>query len=224
MSPQMSEHINELAERVREVIRLLKVEYPDARCTLDFQTPHQLLVAAILAAQCTDEKVNQITPALFRKYPSAEAFASADIVEIQETVKPTGFFRMKAKAIIESSQDIVAKFGGQVPDTINDLLTLRGVGRKTANLIVGVAYGKPALIVDTHVKRVAYRLGLTKQKDPDKIELDLRQIVPEQDSTHFNHWIVFHGRAICKAPKPSCAACVLVELCPYGKKELGIGG
>ena len=220
----MSEFINELRERVREVIRVLKLEYPDARCTLDFATPHQLLVAAILAAQCTDEKVNQITPALFRKYPSPEAFASADVVELQEMVKPTGFFRMKAKAIQESSQDIVSKFGGQVPDMIDDLLTLRGVGRKTANLIVGVAYGQPAVIVDTHVKRVAYRLGLTKQNDPDKIEMELREIIPVEDSTHFNHLIVSHGRAICKAPKPSCSACVLLELCQYGRKELGMGG
>ena len=220
----MSESTNELRERVREVIRVLKLEYPDARCTLDFATPHQLLVAAILAAQCTDEKVNQITPALFRKYPSPEAFASADVVELQEMVRPTGFFRMKAKAIQESSQDIVLRCGGQVPDTIADLLTLRGVGRKTANLIVGVAYGQPAVIVDTHVKRVAYRLGLTKQKDPDKIEMELREIIPVEDSTHFNHLIVSHGRAICKAPKPLCSACVLLELCPYGRKELGIGG
>jgi len=212
-----TEPVEELRRRAENIIEILKREYPDARVTLDFKTPHQLLVAAILAAQCTDAKVNQITPALFRKYPSPEAFASADIQELERMVRPTGFFRMKTKAIQESSQDIAAKFSGRVPDTIEELLTLRGVGRKTANLLVGVAYGKPAIIVDTHVKRVAFRLGLTAEKDPDKIEIDLRGIIPEREATRFNHLIVSHGRATCKAPKPNCPVCPLLELCPYGR-------
>ena len=174
------------------------------------------------ALNCPVKKVNEITPGLFRKYPSPEAFASADAAELEAMIKPTGFFRMKAKAVLESARDIAADFDGRVPDSIDDLLKLRGVGRKTANLIVGVAYGKPAIIVDTHVKRVTYRLGLTKQKDPDKIELDLWKIIPEKDSTLLNHLIVAHGRAVCKAPKPRCPDCVLLDLCPFGKKELAL--
>lgn len=219
---QDQETLEQLRRRVEAVIAILKETYPDARCTLDFKTPHQLLVAAILAAQCTDEKVNQVTPELFRAYSSPAAFASADAAELERMIKPTGFFRMKTRAIIESAQDIVARFDGRVPDTIDELLTLRGVGRKTANLLVGVAYGKPAIIVDTHVKRVAGRLGFTSQTDPDKIEMDLWRIIPESDATDFNHLIVFHGRAVCKAPKPLCPDCCLLDLCPFGKRELGL--
>jgi endonuclease-3 len=214
----MNDSETELRARVKRIIEVLKQEYPGAKCTLDFSTPHQLLVAAILAAQCTDEKVNQLTPALFERYPDVNAFASADVNELEEMVRPTGFFRNKSKAIIASAKEIVASYGGVVPDDIDQLTALPGVGRKTANLIVGVAYGQPAIIVDTHVKRVANRLGLTSNDDPDKIEADLRGIVPTQDATLFNHLIVAHGRAVCKAPKPLCEICVLLELCPYGTK------
>lgn len=210
----------EKRERVKQIIGILRETYPDARCTLDFNTAHELLVAAILAAQCTDERVNQVTPELFSKYPSVEAFANADPAELEEIVKPTGFFRNKTKAIIASAREIVADYGGRVPDTIEELTSLSGVGRKTANLIVGVVYGKPAIIVDTHVKRVTERLGLTKEKDPAKIEFDLREILPEEDSTVFNHLIVAHGRAICKAPTPSCEICSLLQLCPYGQERV----
>lgn len=206
-------------ERVLEIIGILESEYPNATCTLDFTTCHELLVAAILAAQCTDERVNEVTPALFAKYPSVEAFANADSAELEDDVRPTGFFRNKTKAIIESARQIVQDYGGKVPENIDDLVRLNGVGRKTANLIVGVCYGKPAVIVDTHVTRVSQRLGLTTQKDAAKIENDLRAIVPEKDQTHFNHLIVAHGRAICKAPTPRCEICPLIELCPFGQER-----
>ena len=207
------------AQQTVKIIAALKAEYPDAKCTLDFTTPHQLLVAAILAAQCTDERVNQTTPELFEKYPTVDAFADADHAELEEIVRPTGFFRNKTKSIIESARQIVSDFGGQVPDNIDDLVTLSGVGRKTANLIAGVSYGKPSVIVDTHVKRVARRLGLTDEEDPTKIEFDLVKILPPEDSTLFNHLIVAHGRAVCKAPKPSCDVCTIIELCRYGGSE-----
>ncbi|MDH7603039.1 MAG: endonuclease III [Armatimonadota bacterium] len=207
-------------ERLLRVIEILKKEYPDAKCTLDFRTPHELLVAAILAAQCTDERVNQVTPRLFAKYPTVEAFAKADQSELEEIIKPTGFFHNKAKAIIESAQVIVEQYGGKVPDTVEELTKIPGVGRKTANLIAGVAYGKPAVIVDTHVRRVTARLGFTNETDPAKIEEDLWKLLPSEEATQFNHLIVAHGRAVCKAPKPLCQACVLAELCPEGKKRL----
>ena len=210
-----AESVPEKRERLGKVIEILRREYPDARCTLDFTTPHELLVAAILAAQCTDERVNEVTPGLFRRYPSVEAFAGADQAELEEIVKPTGFFRNKTKSIIESSRQIMADFGGKVPETVEELTGLAGVGRKTANLIVGVAYGKPAVIVDTHVKRVTARLGFTKETDPTKIEFDLIELLPSQESTHFNHLIVAHGRTVCKAPTPLCERCVVVGLCPY---------
>jgi len=204
-------------ERLEKIIAILKGEYPNAKTTLDFQTPHQLLVAALLAAQCTDEKVNQVTPALFAKYPTVEAFAGADIAELEDMIRPTGFFRNKTKAVIESARQIVSDFSGRVPDTIEELTTLSGVGRKTANLLVGVVYGKPAVIVDTHVGRVSARLGLTSQKDPSRIESDLREILPIEEMTRFNHLIGALGREICKAPTPRCEVCKLVQLCPTGK-------
>jgi endonuclease-3 len=214
------ESIEQKKARVQKIIGILKKTYPDAKCTLDFTTPHQLLVAAILAAQCTDERVNQTTPELFKKYPSVEAFANADQAELEEIIKPTGFFRNKAKAIIESARQIVTDYNGRVPDDIDALTKLSGVGRKTANLIVGVAYGQPAVIVDTHVRRVAARLGLTSEKDPTKIEFDLREILPVEEMTHFNHLIVAHGRAICKAPTPLCEQCPVLDLCPYGQQRM----
>lgn len=206
--------------RIGEIIEILRKTYPDATCTLDFRTAHELLVAAILAAQCTDERVNLTTPALFAKYPDVEAFANANPAELEEMIKPTGFFRNKTKAVIASAREIVSDYGGKVPDSIDELVKLSGVGRKTANLIVGDIYGQPAVIVDTHVTRVSQRLGLTKEKDPTKIEMDLRKILPEQEMTHFNHLIVAHGRAICKAPTPLCERCPLLELCPFGQERM----
>ncbi len=208
-----------IKERVHEIIGILSDTYPDATCTLDFGTCHELMVAAILAAQCTDERVNEVTPSLFAKYPDVEAFANADYAELEAMVRPTGFFRNKTKAIIESARQIVRDHGGVVPDNIDQLVKLSGVGRKTANLIVGVCYGRPAVIVDTHVTRISQRLGLTTQKDPAKIEKDLRAILPEDDQTMFNHLMVAHGREICKAPTPRCEVCPLIELCPYGQER-----
>ncbi|MEN6521552.1 MAG: endonuclease III [Armatimonadota bacterium] len=207
--------------RAVRVIEILKSTYPDAQVTLDYTNPFGLLVSTILAAQCTDERVNQVTPALFARYPSPEAFAEADESELQELIRPTGFFRQKARSIIEVAQDIVGKFGGKVPDTLEELTSLRGVGRKTANLILGVVYGKQAIVVDTHVKRISARLGLTEHKDPTKIEFDLMGVVPEAHWTEINHLFIAHGRAICKAPTPLCEICPLLELCPYGKARMG---
>ncbi|MCX6345393.1 MAG: endonuclease III [Armatimonadetes bacterium] len=216
-----TETLEKRSDRALRIIEMLRIEYPDAKCSLDFTTPHELLVAAILAAQCTDVRVNMVTPELFRKYPNVEAFANADYAELEEMVKPAGFFRNKSRAIIESARQIVSDFGGKVPETMDELLSLNGVGRKTANLILGVAYKKPAIIVDTHVKRVSKRLGLTENEDPTKIEFDLDKILPEQEWTHFNHLIIYHGRAICKAPTPLCGSCVALSLCPFGQERLG---
>jgi len=208
--------------RAQRIIEILVRAYPDARVTLDYRTPFELLVAAILAAQCTDVKVNQVTPDLFRLYPSPEAFAGADEAELQEAVRATGFFRQKARSIIEVAQDVLAKHGGRIPDTIEELTALRGVGRKTANLILGEVFGKQAIVVDTHVKRIAARLGLTEKTDPTKIEFDLMEVVPEENWTDLNHLLVFHGRAICKAPTPLCDRCPVLELCPYGRGRMGL--
>jgi endonuclease III len=209
-------------KRALEVISRLKAEYPDPRCTLDFQTPHQLLVAAILAAQCTDERVNETTPALFARYPTVEAFANADGAEMEEMVKPTGFFRNKTKAAIESARQLLVDFDGKMPDTIDELVTLSGVGRKTANLITGEIFHKPSIVVDTHVKRVTGRLEFTDQTDPTKIEFQLRELLPEDEWTTFNHLIVAHGRAVCKAPTPLCERCVVLELCPFGQERMAL--
>lgn len=207
-------------ERVKKIIDNLIQEYPDATCSLDYGTPHQLLVTTILAAQCTDERVNQISPALFAKYPDVKAFAEASYSELQEIIKPTGFFRNKTVSIIESARQILNEHNGEVPHTMEELTALTGVGRKTANLILGVAFGQPAVIVDTHVKRISFRLGLTENKDPGKIEDDLRMVLPTEYSTMFNHLMVYHGRAVCKAPKPKCDICTICSLCPYGLGQL----
>lgn len=215
----MEESLEEKRARLLKIIEILKKEYPDAKCTLNFRTPHELLVAGILAAQCTDERVNQVTPQVFAKYPTVEAFAEADQAELEELIKTTGFFRNKARSIIESARVIVSEYGGKVPDTVEELTKIPGVGRKTANLIAGVAYGRPAVIVDTHVRRIAARLGLTKEKEPEKIEADLWELLPPEEATQFNHLIVAHGRAVCKAPKPLCHICVIAHLCPEGSKQ-----
>ncbi|MEN6372182.1 MAG: endonuclease III [Armatimonadota bacterium] len=219
----MDETPDQKKARAVRIIEILKSTYPDAQVTLDYTNPFGLLVSTILAAQCTDERVNQVTPALFARYPSPEAFAEADEAELQEIIRPTGFFRQKSRSIIEVAQDIVAKYGGKVPDTLEELTTLRGVGRKTANLILGVVYGKQAIVVDTHVKRISARLGLTEHKDPTKIEFDLMDIVQEEHWTEINHLFIAHGRAICKAPTPLCEICPVLELCPYGKARMAGG-
>jgi len=200
--------------RVRAVIEQLQELYPDARCALDFRTPLELLVATILSAQCTDERVNKVTPALFATYPDAAAFAAADPAALEKAIHSTGFFRNKAKSIREASADIVAKHGGQVPRTLEALTALRGVGRKTANVVLGNAYGVPGVVVDTHVTRLSHRLGLTNETDPVKIEFALMPLVPRELWTLFSHWLILHGRAVCNARKPLCSQCPLSPHCP----------
>ncbi len=201
--------------RIVKIIRILEKEYPGSRTALRFETPLQILVATILSAQCTDERVNQLTPALFKKYPDAAAFAAADRAELEMDVRPTGFFRNKAKSIIGAAARIVGDFGGRVPETMVELITLPGVARKTANIVLSSAFGKAeGIAVDVHVKRLSGRLGLSRQEDPEKIEQDLLKIVPRKDWLDFNYLLVNHGRRICQARKPKCPECRLVDLCP----------
>lgn len=202
-----------LKEKACEIYRILNETYPDAVCSLDFNTVFELLAATILAAQCTDERVNKVTKDLFAKYKTTEDYAAASLEEMENDVKSTGFYRNKAKNIILSAQKIIADFNGEVPKTMEELLTLPGVGRKTANLILGDVYGVPSVVVDTHVKRIANKLGLTKNREPEKIEQDLREILPEEYYTHFNHITVYHGRAVCKAKGPMCHICPVSHLC-----------
>jgi len=208
------ETISEKTLRATEIFKILEKTYPDACCSLDFGTPHQLMVSTILAAQCTDERVNKVTPTLFEKYPSIKSFAEADLAEIEEIVKSTGFYRNKAKNIIASAKKIMNDFDGEVPSSMEELLLLPGIGRKTANLLLGDVFGIPSVVVDTHVKRISYKMGLTKNTDPEKIEHDLRKVLPENIYTNFNHVIVFHGRAVCKARTSQCSICPVLELCP----------
>lgn len=202
-------------ETVREQIRVLRRLYPGARCSLDYETPFQLLVATILSAQCTDERVNQVTPGLFRRYPTPEALAAEEPGEIEEAVRSTGFFRNKAKALQAMSRHLLERHGGQVPAEMDALTALAGVGRKTANVVLGNAFDRAeGVVVDTHVTRLAKRLGLTRHSDPVKIEQDLMSLVPRADWTIFSHLLIHHGRAVCQARKPRCAECGLESLCP----------
>ncbi len=195
----------------------LKKEYPDAICSLDYEDPFQLLVATRLAAQCTDARVNLVTPALFEKYPDAPSMAQADVEDVGRLIHSCGFYRTKSADLVEMSKKILRDFGGKVPDTIEELTSLQGVGRKTANLIVGDIYGKPAVVVDTHCIRITRRLGLHKEKSQEKIERILRDLLPAQESNDFCHRLVLHGRAVCKAPNPRCEECCMKEFC---KKDL----
>ena len=188
----------------------LTEEYPDAHCALDFTTPFQLAVATILSAQCTDERVNKTTPALFALYPTEEEMAAADLTDIEAIVKPCGFYHNKAKNIQAMAREIV---GHGLPDTMDELVSLPGIGRKTANVILGNAFDTPGLPVDTHVKRVSNRLGLTTHQDPVKIEKDLCEQLPEEEWTMFSHRLIYHGRQVCQARKPNCERCVLEDLC-----------
>lgn len=203
-------------KRIKEIIRILHKTYPKSRTALTFRNPLQILVATILSAQCTDERVNQITPMLFQKYKSAEEFARADQGELEEEIRSTGFFRNKAKNIIGASTQIVEEFSGKVPDNMADLITLPGVARKTANIVLSSGYQKSeGIAVDTHVKRLSGRLGLSREKNPDKIEQDLLHIVPREDWIGFNYILVNHGRQVCQARKPQCFECPLNHLCPF---------
>lgn len=197
-----------------EIIRILKREYPEVRCFLDYKTPFQLLVSTILSAQCTDERVNKTTPALFARFPDAPAMAAAKVREIEKLVQSTGFYRNKAKSIHETSKILVEKYDGKVPRTLEELVELRGVGRKTANVILGNAYATPGFVVDTHVGRITRRLGFTSAADPVKVEMEVREFVPMADWSNFSLWLIAHGRAICTARRAKCEECVLARYCP----------
>ena len=192
----------------------LEKAHPDARLALNFSTPLELLVALILAAQCTDDRVNQVTPSLFRKYPSARSYAEAPQEVLEEEIRTTGFYRNKAKSIRACCKELAERFRGEVPARLEDLLSLPGVGRKTANIVLGNAFGIAAIGVDTHVARLAWRMGFTTRDDPDGIEQDLCKIVPQEHWVRFCHLLQFHGRRICKARGPDCPICPLIDLCP----------
>lgn len=197
------------------IFKRLRRAYPDAHCELDHTNAYQLLVATILSAQCTDKRVNMVTPALFARYPDAEALAMADPREVEELVKPTGFFRNKTKSLIGMAGGVLDRFGGSIPNRMEDLVTLPGVGRKTANVILGTAFDEPAgVVVDTHVGRLSRRLGLTRLSDPVKVERVLMKLFPRKNWTLLSHLLIFHGRRVCLARRPRCAECVLNDLCP----------
>ncbi len=221
-SPVAEEH--PVDPRAREILARLKKAYPGATCTLDFKNPLQLLVATMLSAQCTDERVNKVTPALFRRFPNASAFAEADRKELEELIRSTGFFRQKARSIQESCRILVEKFGGGVPDSLEELIQLPGVGRKTANVVLGNAFGKnEGVVVDTHVGRLARRLGLSDQTNPEKVEQDLMTLFPRREWTLVPHLFIQHGRAICTARNPNCSACFLRDLCVWNSREKATG-
>ena len=204
----------ETIARVRRITRGLAKLYPDAHCALNFENPLQLLIATILSAQCTDVRVNLVTPALFARYRDAQAFAVADIAELEKAIQSTGFFRNKAKSIQACCRLIVEHHGGQVPGSMDELFPLPGIGRKTANVVLGNAFGIPGITVDTHVGRLSRRLGLTKHDDPVKVERDLMELIPQKDWTIFSHRMIFHGRQVCFARKPNCEGCALAKDCP----------
>ena len=205
-------------ERAKKAIEILKEVYPEAVCSLTASNPFELLVAVRLSAQCTDARVNLVTPALFEKYKTLDDYCNAKIEDVEEIIRPCGFFKTKAKSIVEMAQEVKNDFNGVVPDTIEDLITLSGVGRKTANLIVGDVYGKESIVVDTHFIRISNRLGLTKEKDPKKIEFEMKKIIDKNEGSDFCHRIVLFGRDTCSARKPKCDICPLKEIC----KQTGV--
>lgn len=209
------------AERLRGILRGLRQEHPEVRCALEHRSAFQLLAATILSAQCTDTRVNLVTPELFRHYPTPASLAAAPRARIEELIRTTGFFRSKARSLQEMSRDLETRFGGEVPRSLDALVDLQGVGRKTGNVVLGTAFGIPSgVVVDTHVKRISRRLGLTRHEDPVRIERDLMQILPRKEWINFSHRVIWHGRRVCKAARPRCETCTLAPLCPAGKKEL----
>jgi endonuclease-3 len=211
----------DLKNRVKRIITILSKEIPDSTIALKFSNPLELLIATILSAQCTDVKVNQVTVDLFKKHRSARDYAESNLAKLEEEIRPTGFYRNKAKSIQKCGHELVKRFGGDVPKTLEDLVTLPGVGRKTANVILGNAFGIPGIAVDTHVHRVSQRIGLTKNDDPVKIEFDLMEIVPKEEWTHFSNLLIWHGRKTCVAKKPLCGICPIRKWCDYGFKVKG---
>src|SRR5512132_2094641 len=211
-------------ERVKQLIKAFPKVYPTAHCELDFRNPLQLLVATILSAQCTDKRVNMVTPALFKKYRTAKDYANAPQAELEKAIRSTGFYRNKAKCIRAAMRSIAEEHTGKVPETMEALRALPGVGRKTANVVLGNAFGKnEGIVVDTHVARLSQRLGLTKHKDADKIERYLMKLVPPAHWTDWSHWLIWHGRRRCYARKPDCSRCEMFKLCPSGKIFLRTG-
>lgn len=205
----------DIVARGHRINELLARAYPDARCSLNFSSPYELLVATILSAQCTDERVNQVTPAFFQKFPDPSALAQAPIEEIEDAIRSTGFYRNKARALKGMAEALVENYGGVVPGTMEELVKLPGVGRKTANVVLGNCFNTPGITVDTHVSRVAQRLGLTKSSQQDKIEQDLMKCIPQEEWTHFSHRTIQHGRSVCQARKPRCEICVLAPECEF---------
>jgi endonuclease III len=211
-------------ERVAQLVQVFPKIYPGAHCELDFKNPLQLLIATILSAQCTDKRVNLVTPALFKKYPTAADYAKASVSKLEKAIKSTGFFRNKTKSIRAATTTIAERYRGRVPDTMEQLRELPGVGRKTANVVLGNAFGKDeGIVVDTHVARLSHRLRLTRQVDPEKIERDLMKLVPRGHWTVWSHWLIWHGRRRCFARKPDCSQCEIFRVCPSGKIFLRTG-
>ena len=207
-------------EKAEIILSELKSLYPDATCTLDYKTPLELLIATQLAAQCTDARVNIVAKELFKKYRNAEDYAGADISELEQDIKSTGFFRNKARNIKECCIKLLRDYEGKVPDNMEALLSLPGVGRKTANVILSTVFSKPGVIVDTHCTRLANRIGLTKSKNPDIIERDLMKLLPENEWANFSHYLVYHGRAVCHARRPKCEICSIMPYCAYANKNI----
>lgn len=206
---------------IPEILRILDQMYPKAKCSLDFKNPLELLVATVLSAQCTDERVNQVTKNLFKKYQTAADYADGPLNELEEAIRPTGFFRNKAKSLKNCGVALVEKYKGEVPNSLEELVELPGIGRKTANVILGTAFNTPGIVVDTHVGRITQRIGLTRQRDPVKIEFDLMELIPREKWTVFSHQLIQHGRKICTARKPKCPDCPLLEHCDHGQRTAG---
>ena len=217
----MRKSLPEKKVRAKAIYRQLTKSYPNVRCELDYNSAFQLLVATVLSAQCTDKRVNQTTPALFKKYPNPKKIAKADLIDIQRLVKSTGFFRAKAKNIKGLSNKIMEEFDGDVPSNLEDLITLPGVGRKTANVVLGHAFGIPGITVDTHFGRLSRRFGWSKQSDPVKVEFEVGELIAEKEWTNLSQRMIWHGRRVCHSRKPACGACPLAKLCPsYGTGEV----
>ena len=217
----MRKSLPEKKIRAKAIYRQLTKNYPNVRCELDYNSAFQLLVATVLSAQCTDKRVNQTTPALFKNYPNPKKMAKADLKDIQKLVKSTGFFRAKAKNIKGLSNKIIEEFGGDVPSNLDDLITLPGVGRKTANVVLGHAFGIPGITVDTHFGRLSRRFGWSKQNNPVKVEFEVGELIPQKEWTNLSQRMIWHGRRVCHSRKPACGACALAKLCPsYGIGEV----
>ena len=217
----MAQRTAVLKRKAEHVIAGLSAEYPDAKCALEYATPFQLLIATILSAQCTDVMVNKVTKILFAKYPDTASLAKAKLPAVEAIVRPTGFYKNKAKNIVACAQGLIARHEGKVPRTLNELVVLPGVGRKTANVVLGNAFDiSSGVVVDTHVRRLTNLIGLTRQQDPEKIERELAKLVPREQWTMFSHWLIHHGRKVCIARRPKCGECVIRQYCDFGSKEM----